>query len=240
VKYLFVILFFCFINSAFCQDNEILIFTAKYKISSKNNKQPFIDDTCVLNVSKSYSYFYSLGKEEYKEARKQKAAEFILKAVPGQDNIIQVPSLAKYFPYACLKKATSNQKFIIRRLGSVNFAYRVDDVHPIKWDIKSDTTSINGLLCIRATGMYDTTKLSVWFCPSIPISDGPIIFSGLPGLIVKSISSAGLTTELIYNNFIESNHKINKYVESFQVVSYKDFYNAVNAYKEKIKKNEAE
>lgn len=38
-----------------------------------------------------------------------------------------------------------------------------------------------GLKCYRAT-LNDT--ITAWFCPEIPVSDGPDVYAGLPSLIL--------------------------------------------------------
>ena len=38
-----------------------------------------------------------------------------------------------------------------------------------------------GLKCYRAT-LHDV--VTAWFCPEIPVSEGPDVYAGLPGLIL--------------------------------------------------------
>lgn len=49
------------------------------------------------------------------------------------------------------------------------------------WKVTSDSKDIMGLKCYRAT-LNDT--ITAWFCPEIPVSDGPDVYAGLPGLIL--------------------------------------------------------
>jgi len=51
------------------------------------------------------------------------------------------------------------------------------------WQIKKDTTTISGIVCQKATTSFGGRQWTAWFAPSVPISDGPYKFSGLPGLI---------------------------------------------------------
>lgn len=63
------------------------------------------------------------------------------------------------------------------------------------WELTNDTTSINGLLCYKATTIKQITGIenfegkntlvTAWYTPSIPISFGPNGFDGLPGLILS-------------------------------------------------------
>lgn len=57
---------------------------------------------------------------------------------------------------------------------------------PINWKIdSSETTKINGYECNLASTIYAGRNYIAWFTTEIPISSGPYIFRGLPGLIVK-------------------------------------------------------
>lgn len=56
---------------------------------------------------------------------------------------------------------------------------------PFNWEIVADTVSIGGIVCQKATTRFGNRQWIAWFAPSIPISDGPYKFHGLPGLILK-------------------------------------------------------
>ena len=53
------------------------------------------------------------------------------------------------------------------------------------WRILEDTISVGGILCQKATVNFGGRKWFAWFASSIPISEGPYKFNGLPGLILK-------------------------------------------------------
>lgn len=53
------------------------------------------------------------------------------------------------------------------------------------WIIAADTLSVGGILCQKAVARFGGRTWEVWFAPSIPISEGPYKFNGLPGLILK-------------------------------------------------------
>ena len=80
--------------------------------------------------------------------------------------------------------------------------------------------------------------VEVWFCPDIPISDGPAIYSGLPGLIIQSQSTSGLYIELISLEKNTNLKDINKYPVSYEEVTFKEFNNAIKAIREKMRKGE--
>ncbi len=53
----------------------------------------------------------------------------------------------------------------------------------IQWTISEDTLSIAGILCQKAIANFGNREWIAWFAPSVPVSDGPYKFCGLPGLI---------------------------------------------------------
>lgn len=55
----------------------------------------------------------------------------------------------------------------------------------LHWTILEDTLSIGSVRCQKATVNFGNRNWIAWFAPSIPISDGPYKFCGLPGLIFK-------------------------------------------------------
>jgi GLPGLI family protein len=52
------------------------------------------------------------------------------------------------------------------------------------WELMEDST-ILGFKVIAAKGFFFGREWKAWFCPEIPVSDGPYKFSGLPGLIFR-------------------------------------------------------
>ena len=89
------------------------------------------------------------------------------------------------------------------------------------WKILEDTLSIGGIPCQKATADFGGRKWEAWFAASIPISEGPYKFNGLPGLILKVNDSQG------YWNFdLASIQSINKnlqvYFSNYKVQPIKD------------------
>ena len=53
------------------------------------------------------------------------------------------------------------------------------------WSFSSDTLTVLGYLCKKATCSFRGRDYTAWYAPDIPLSDGPWKFNGLPGLILK-------------------------------------------------------
>lgn len=55
----------------------------------------------------------------------------------------------------------------------------------INWKIASEKITIAGFNCKKATTYINDMDIEVWFTEDIPVSDGPEIYQGLPGLVLK-------------------------------------------------------
>lgn len=63
--------------------------------------------------------------------------------------------------------------------------YRYDIISDLSWSILGVTAKINNYVCTKATTHFAGRDYEAWFTADIPISEGPYVFQGLPGLIVK-------------------------------------------------------
>lgn len=85
---------------------------------------------------------------------------------------------------------------------------------PTEWILENIKKNIAGFTCYKATATRQIStssgdkniKIIAWYTKEIPVSFGPNLFSGLPGLIIKLTDDRGLTFE--YIKF--SKNKINK------------------------------
>jgi GLPGLI family protein len=239
LKHLIIpILLVLFFIDSYCQSSESVNLKVTYRTIIKKSNSITVNDTCVLNISSNYSYFYSRGKQKYDSLLLKSAGELLSKSLPGNQYKVEIPSIARYFPYGTYKKYKNAKSYIIRSLGKATYSYSINDIYNIKWDIKNETSVINNLKCFKAIAKIDTSMVEVWFCPDIPISDGPAIYSGLPGLIIQTKSTSGLHIELISFEKNNNSKEINKYPVSYEEVTYKEFNNALKAIREKVRKGE--
>ncbi|WP_405329628.1 GLPGLI family protein [Leeuwenhoekiella sp. LLG6367-2.1] len=100
---------------------------------------------------------------------------------------------AKRFPSfhkAVYISYTKDSITFIKNLVGKDF-YVKRGLFDFSWEIKDDQKVILGYQARRALGSYyepvtgKTLDVEAWFLPSIPLSSGPDIFVGLPGLIVE-------------------------------------------------------
>lgn len=95
---------------------------------------------------------------------------------------------------AQLFKNRKKQEIIIidRAEGSIDPYKCTEKVAPQQWEITSDTLTVLGYLCQKATTSFRGRNYIAWFTSDIPVNDGPWKFYGLPGLILKVNDSENL------------------------------------------------
>lgn len=65
-----------------------------------------------------------------------------------------------------------------------SFLYE-EDYPCMTWEYTEDTATIAGRFTQKAVCDYGGRTWEAWFAPELPFNDGPYVFCGLPGLIVK-------------------------------------------------------
>lgn len=73
---------------------------------------------------------------------------------------------------------------VLDRVNDKQYKY-LDETNSQKWEMRTDTLHILGYVCQKAVTEWRGRKYEAWFATEIPISEGPMKFGGLPGLIFK-------------------------------------------------------
>ncbi|TXD85465.1 GLPGLI family protein [Subsaximicrobium wynnwilliamsii] len=76
-----------------------------------------------------------------------------------------------------------------------------DSIKDIAWQLENETKNIGNYTCFKATYTYqhpirdfendkdslrfEARKITAWYTPQIPVSNGPELYQGLPGLILE-------------------------------------------------------
>ena len=61
-----------------------------------------------------------------------------------------------------------------------------EDLNDFKWELTGESKYIDSLLCYKAITHFRCQTFEVWYSPEIPVSAGPTVLHGLPGLIVQA------------------------------------------------------
>ena len=79
-------------------------------------------------------------------------------------------------------KSTDNKTYKHEWIMNQTF-FSEGQVGDVKWELINEKKTINGLQCLKAVST-NYPMLTVWYTKDIPVSNGPSIYQGLPGLIV--------------------------------------------------------
>lgn len=83
------------------------------------------------------------------------------------------------------KNFTTQKQVEKRELADKDFIIE-DSIHHINWKLISETKTILGYTCKKATGKTERgSDVEAWYAEDIPVSSGPEIFNGLPGMILQ-------------------------------------------------------
>ena len=77
-------------------------------------------------------------------------------------------------------KATMMDRVVM----SGSFLYE-EDYPCMTWEYTEDTATISDYFTQKAVCKYGGRTWEAWFAPELPFNDGPYLFCGLPGLIIK-------------------------------------------------------
>ena len=156
-------------------------------IGNANQPDKLTYDEHVLAISGNRSAYYSRNarrREEMKDSLlKQGRAAMEVVAVlqdapKGRDLEIykHQPENGKYYCYDKITKL---------------FRYE-DELPTIAWQMDEETKTVLGYNCQKATGNLYGREWTAWFTMDIPVSDGPWLLCGLPGLILEAYDSENI------------------------------------------------
>jgi GLPGLI family protein len=169
----------------------------------KNENISFVIDTMILVVGPQYSIYFDRNEKIRSEALSSyfnhdgqdgpprafisiSYGEFTEIAI--DDNKLFTPSISgeTYQLYKDRKKNfVTVMDFDNSNFKDETFFFYEEEMSPINWEIKDDTTSVLGYTCSKAICDFEGRSYSAWFTQDIPINDGPYKFFGLPGMILK-------------------------------------------------------
>lgn len=89
-------------------------------------------------------------------------------------------------PGSAVVYSNQTDKKILRAEEAFGKMFLIDmDWEDTEWKMLSEQKEILGYTCMKAEIVSDSTSLTAWFTPQIPLSFGPSEFNGLPGVILS-------------------------------------------------------
>ncbi|WP_128572447.1 GLPGLI family protein [Chryseobacterium sp. P1-3] len=157
----------------FAQSYEIT-YEVKFKPQKENNT--FVKENMILKIVKDQSIFYNLNKAT-------------IDSLISQNNIVAVKSIAS--PLLRLKVSKHLSKNIHTVGGTFNqFKYWYNEKNLQYYDLKKHE-NYKSYSTNEAYADFGQRKWHILYTTDVPINDGPYIFSGLPGLVLKAESEDG-------------------------------------------------
>ncbi len=182
----------------------ILVITSKSVVTA----QVFDVNYEVLDSAKLLAYYKMISKPDSTQTSKYKSTKLLLigdsiSEFIDNGHFCTDTIMRNFKDFSQLEEYTSNPnkpipsssfkvyKYHLR--GRISFTEYLmpnhfmyeEKISDFNWQLFTDTLTINGYLCQKAECFYGGREWTAWFCPKLPISDGPYKFCGLPGLIIK-------------------------------------------------------
>lgn len=83
---------------------------------------------------------------------------------------------------------------MVEARGFLGRTFRVTRERPsYAWRIGTEQAEHLGYTVMKATAEHDSTTIEAWFTPQIPVSGGPALYGGLPGMILVLSLNDGQT-----------------------------------------------
>ena len=159
-------------------------------------RDKFKTQTMVLRMNtKGISVYQEYGKFRSDSVTAARTRNGKIKLSDSNEAIKYQTKARDYITIA--KSWPEKHKILVRELmGLDGTFYYTEDKTDFGWEVDfTQTKEIGGYTCHSAKGSYAGRDYQAWFTPEIPISDGPWLFCGLPGLILE-VSS--LDKEFLY------------------------------------------
>lgn len=144
-------------------------------------------DEFMLAVSGHRSAFYSRNARALSEAKDSLARL----GLPAMEQVAVLQSMPKGKHIEIYKNQPETGKYLCYDEIAQCFRYE-DGLPQIEWQVEEEARTILGYTCQKATGTLYGREWTVWFTMDIPVSEGPWLLSGLPGLILEATDSEGL------------------------------------------------
>lgn len=133
----------------------------------------------MLQVGKTFSKFFdvnTLKKDSLNES-------YSHQSTIGTKEMNEFSKFRILFNKNILKDLSSNTLFFQDRFKNV---YQYEESIPKQdWVLTNEKSVILGYSCNQATLKFRGRNYIAWYTTEIPISNGPYVFGGLPGLILK-------------------------------------------------------
>ena len=175
-----IIGFLVFINCLFCFSQEKYTQKISYDLNVKVSENNHIKEEMVLLLNQNESVYTSQNKIKNDSVKRY---YLINKDLQGFQSYILNNDKKNLINYFIWKKSND---YIYQINSGLKIVQYKSSLPQLNWQIINDgSEEILGYKVQKAETNYDGKKYYAWFSTEIPINNGPFVFNGLPGLILK-------------------------------------------------------
>ena len=150
-------------------------------INRADQPDKITQDEFVLFVEGNRSAFYSRNARQYAETKDSLERM----GIAPMEMLGTLQRIQKGKAIEIYKNQPKTGEYIC--YADVSQTFRFEDKIPyIEWQIQDESKSILGYTCQKAIGQLYNREWTVWFTMDIPVSEGPWLLEGLPGLILEA------------------------------------------------------
>ena len=171
-------------------DNSLYrVFYSLYFVKDTSQVELKTEGQSLLMIGSKYSAFL-----DYNNLRK----DSLYNALAQQEGINSMTVISKtisigrriQFKPIVIKNYPQKGEYTFQEMiTSKDYYQYVDKNIKLDWALSSEEKELQGYVCKKATCSYRGRDYTAWYCPDIPINDGPYVFNGLPGLILEIYDS---------------------------------------------------
>ncbi|MBS1549384.1 MAG: GLPGLI family protein [Bacteroidetes bacterium] len=158
----------------------------QYNLTFTDGKDKKLELKTILQLGDKYSKFSDINAMSRDSLIK---AHSLLESV-GAKELNDLGRYNIHYKKNILKDFVSNILFCQERISKT--VYQYSEAMPVQhWVLTNEKKYLLGYLCKSATLTFRGRKYKAWYTEEIPKNDGPYIFQGLPGLILKITDEHG-------------------------------------------------
>jgi len=162
-----------------CQARLMVMYELTYREDTNHMDRAKKERMMLLigdEISRFQSYNNYRAEKKMKEKRRQGIVEKVI--------YVKQEDIARYI-YKVFKNHPLGKITMIDNVFMTGVFLYEEDYPCMTWEYTEDTATINGYFTQKAVCDYGGRTWEAWFAPELPYNDGPYMFCGLPGLIVK-------------------------------------------------------
>ncbi len=148
-------------------------------ISNPKKQTSKKEAVCLLSIGEKFSKFGELNAVKY-DSLIEKFSH--LQTIGAKEMNQLFPVSVRWKPI--LLRDFSQNTITIQDKAKATYQYS-EKQPSFKWVLENQTKNILGYTCYKATTEFRGRKYNAWYAKDIPISNGPYLFNGLPGLIME-------------------------------------------------------